>query len=307
MLPRLAPLFDREMLFVTGKGGTGKTTVAAALALACSRSGKRTIVCEFAGQSHVPRLFGARIPAPAEEVPVADGLWATTIESWEVLEEWVARILASKALTGALVRSNFFRAFAEAAPGGMELGEIVKTWELAQKQRWNKKHRTYDVVVVDGPASGHAIGMLRTPGTFTALARVGPIATQSKRVRDWLTDAQRTAFVTVALPEELPVSETIQLGDRLDEAIGRRPEAIVVNELLPDRFTADELASIDGGAPAHVTELLRGAQGRARLQGEQLARLEAAADVPVHRLPFVFAPELRREHVETLADLLPLA
>ena len=295
------------MLFVTGKGGTGKTTVAAALALASSRSGRRTIVCEFAGQGHVPRLLGARPPAPAEEVPVADNLWATTIESWEVLEEWVSRILGSRALTGLLVRSNFFRAFADAAPGGMELGEVVKTWELAQERRWDRHHRTYDLVIVDGPASGHAIGMLRTPGTFADIARVGPIASQSKRVRTWLADEELTAFVAVALAEELPVSETIDLGARLESSIGRGLQAIVVNQVLPDRFSDAELDAIDGAAPgSDLAGLMHTADARADLQTEQLARLEAAVDVPVARLPFVFAPEVAREHVEAFASDLPV-
>jgi anion-transporting ArsA/GET3 family ATPase len=296
------------MLFVTGKGGTGKTTVAAALALASARSGRRTIVCEFAGQAHIPRLFGAAPATPGEEIGLADHLWATTIESWEVLEEWVARILGSKALTSVLVRSNFFRAFADAAPGGMELGEIVKTWELAQDRRWNRHHRRYDLVIVDGPASGHAIGLLRTPGTFADVARVGPIASQSRRVRTWLADEALTAFVAVALAEELPVAETIDLGGRLEEAIGRRLEAVVVNELLPDRFSDAELAAVEAAAPGSETAAaVHAADARADLQAEQLARLEAAVDLPIHRLPFVFAPAIEREHVEAFADRLGVA
>jgi anion-transporting ArsA/GET3 family ATPase len=190
----------------------------------------------------------------------------------------------------------------------MELGEIVKTWELAQAERWDRKQRTYDVVIVDGPASGHAIGLLRTPGTFADIARVGPIASQSRRVREWLADERRTAFVTVALAEELPVSETIDLGARLHASIGRRPEAIVVNELLPDRFSDADLAAVEAAGPgSDLAALVRTADARADLQAGQLGRLEAAVDVPVHRLPFVFAPQLGREHVEALADRLPVA
>jgi anion-transporting ArsA/GET3 family ATPase len=305
MLAASVPLFDREMLFVTGKGGVGKTTVAAALALAAERSGRRTIVCEVGGQARIPALLGTDAGEPGEEARAGDGLWTTTIESWLVLQEWIGRMLGSKALTGLLVRSNFFRAFAEAAPGGMELGTIVKTWELAQTERWDRRKRGYDLVIVDAPASGHAVGMVRTPGTYADIARVGPIASQSQRVREWLSDSHRTAFVAVALPSELPVSETLDLGGRLRRSLGRRLDGVVVNGVLPDRFTPEELDAVEDGAPGPDVPLaLRAAEGRAIAQAEQLDRLEGGTDAPVHELPFVFAPYLERDHVEGMADLL---
>jgi anion-transporting ArsA/GET3 family ATPase len=308
MLPAPVPLFDHEMLFVTGKGGVGKTTVAAALGVASQRTGRRTIVCELSGQARIPSLFGAQPAEPGDELHLEGDLWATTIAPYRVMEEWIGRILMSRALTGLLTHSNFFRAFADAAPGGMELGSIVKTWELTQAQRWDRKQHGYDLVIVDGPATGHAVGMLRTPGTFADIARVGPIATQSQRVREWLGDAHRTGFLAVALPEELPVAETLDLGARLDRAIGRRLDAVVVNAVLPDRFSAAELDEVEDAAPEPwLAEAVRAADGRADAQHEQLARLRAASEAPVSELPFVFAPALGREDVEDFADLLAVA
>ncbi len=308
MLSPPVTLFDREMLFVTGKGGVGKSTVAAAIALAAGRSGLRTIVCELDGQTRVPAMLGAPAAEPGVEHPVAENIWATAIDDWGVLEEWIAHTLHSRALTGVLTHAGAFRAFAEAAPGGMELGATAKMWELAQERRWDRKRERYDLVVVDGPAAGHAVGMLRAPRTFAELARVGPIATQSARVRDWLADPGRTGIVAVALPEELPVSETLELGPKLDEAIGRRPEAVVVNALLPDRFTRRDLAAIErtGPEPA-LARAVRAAAHRAADQREQLDRLRAGIDVPVVELPFLFSDGLARADVETLADRLPVA
>ena len=304
-------LLDRQMLFVTGKGGVGKSTVAAALALAAAERGRRTIVAEVGGAARAARLLGGTAGEPGVETQVADRLWTLTIEPYQVMEQWIARILGSRALTGVLTRSNFFRAFADAAPGGMELGTIVKTWELAQRARWEKRSRTYDLVVVDGPASGHAIGLLRTPGTFADIARVGPIASQSQRVREWLEDYRETAYVAVALPGELPVTETLELGKRLRRAMGRRLETIVVNGVLPDRFTPDEVAAVATAAgrrkrPRAVVSEIRQADGRADDQHDQLTRLEAEADCPIHELPFLFANRLDRSHVEELADHLDL-
>ena len=292
------------MVFVTGKGGVGKTTVAAALALAAAGEGKRTMVAEVGGAARVARLLGGEAGAPGEEQQVGERLWTSTIEPYKVMEQWIGRILGSRALTGVLTRSNFFRTFADAAPGGMELGTIVKTWELAQGKRWDKNCRNYDLVIVDGPASGHAVGLLRTPGTFADIARVGPIASQSQRVREWLGDYRETAYVAVALPGELPVSETLQLGQRLRKGIGRRLETVVVNGVLPDRFDAKELKRIRAAAPEEVATEIAQADGRADTQHQQLERLNAEADCPVHELPFLFTPALEPDDVAELAEVL---
>jgi anion-transporting ArsA/GET3 family ATPase len=297
------------MLFVTGKGGVGKTAVASALALAASESGKRTIICELGGQTRVPSLLGFEPGEGGTETKVSDTLFHTSIVSWKVLEEWIGGILRSRQLTGLLTRSNFFRAFAEAAPGGMELGAIVKTWELAQSQRWNKKRSGYDVVIVDGPASGHAIGMLRTPGTFADIARVGPIASQSRKVRAWLGDPATTGYLAVALPGELPITETLQLGDRLKASIGRRLEAVVVNGVLPDRFSGDDEAAVEAAAAAgdEAPVAVATARARAGAQAEQIERLRAGTKARVYTLPFLFTSDLGPPELEALADQLPVA
>jgi hypothetical protein len=302
----MTSLLQRELVYVTGKGGVGKTTVALALALAAARAGRRVALCEVAGQTRAARLYGAA-SAPGRELAVAPGLWATTVDPHRALEEWAGRVVGSRRLVGVLGRSNAFAAFVAAAPGARELLSITKAWELGRADRWTHGARRYDLVIVDGPASGHGLGMLRTPHTFAEIARVGPIATQARRVAELLEDPSRSGMVAVAQPAELPVTETLELEERLRGALGRGVDRIVVNGLLARRFSARDVARLgaaNGRVPPAVAEAVRSQAGQAAAQQGQLRRLRRDAIAAVATLPFLAVPELRPADVEGLAALL---
>jgi anion-transporting ArsA/GET3 family ATPase len=299
-----ALLRDRRLLYVTGKGGVGKTTVAAALGLAAAAAGRRTIVCEVAEQDRVSRAFKREGVVAETEVELADNLWAITIDPQRALEEWLARQIGGAGLR-VLARSSAFQYFVAAAPGAKELITIAKVWELAQSTRWNRSGRTYDLVVVDAPSSGHGMAMLTTPRTFGEIARVGPIRRQAYRVRDLLADPEQTGYVAVALPEEMPVNETLELERRLPEAVGVGLEAIVVNGMWPERFTVAEAETLraDGlptGAAAAVRAALTSHE-RARSQRSHLRRLKRAASARVVTLPYLFESEIGLPEFERLA------
>jgi anion-transporting ArsA/GET3 family ATPase len=308
-MPAAVPqsILDRDLIYVTGKGGVGKTTVAASLGLAAAARGRRTIVCEVAEQSHMPRMFADAGVSAEVEGRVADGLYAVTVDPREALEEWLGRQLGGPALK-VLTRSQAFQYLVAAAPGAKELITIAKVWEIAQGHRWTATNRTYDLVIVDAPASGHGLAMLRTPATFGEVARVGPIQRQAFKVRDMLRDAARTAYVAVALPEEMPVNETLEMQDGLVDAVGLELDAIVVNALLPERLRRGEaerlreLASRDGSAD--VLRAVIGADERARSQRSHLRRLRRAARAPVLSLPFLFSDELGLDDHRRLAEIL---
>jgi len=307
-----ALLQDRQLLYVTGKGGVGKTTVAAAIGLAAAEAGRRTIVCEVAEQDRVSRAFRREGVTAETEVELAENLWAITIDPQRALEEWLARQLGPGARL--LTRASAFQYFVAAAPGAKELITIAKVWELAQAERWDAKNRTYDLVVVDAPASGHGLAMLTTPRTFGEIARVGPIRRQAQKVRDLLTDPTRTGYVAVALPEEMPVVETLELERRLPDAVGLGLDAIVVNGVWPERFTNKDAellreASRNGHHP-EAAEALRAAlseHGRARSQRTHLRRLKRESEARVITLPFIFETELGLPEYERLADELARA
>ena len=298
-----ALLQDRRLLYVTGKGGVGKTTVAAAIGLAAAESGRRTIVCEVAEQDRVSRAFQREGVVAETEVELAENLWAITIDPSRALQEWLGRQIGGTGLR-VLARSSAFQYFVAAAPGAKELITIAKVWELAQQQRWDRRGRTYDLVVVDAPSSGHGLAMLTTPRTFGEIARVGPIRRQAFRVRDMLADPERTGYVAVALPEEMPVNETLELERRLPDAVGVPLEAIVVNGMWPERFSAGDAealrAALDGRRDGPVHAALTSYE-RARAQRSHLRRLRRATSARVVTLPYLFESEIGLPEFETLA------
>jgi anion-transporting ArsA/GET3 family ATPase len=293
-------LFDKSLIYVTGKGGVGKTTVAASLGIAAAARGLSTIVCEVAEQDRVSRAFLHHPVRPESEVPLDDGLWAISVDPRQALEEWLERQIGAGTLVRTLARSHAFQYFVAAAPGAKELITMGKVWELAQLERWDRRARTYDLVIVDAPASGHGVAMLKTPQTFGEIARVGPIRRQAGKIRTMFSDPARTGYVGVALPEEMPVNETLDLERRLRDTVGLDLDAVVVNAVYPDRFTNEEAdrlrvaAERDGYDPA-AAGAVRAAlveHERARAQRGHIRRLRRGTDAKVLTLPFLFDPEL---------------
>jgi anion-transporting ArsA/GET3 family ATPase len=305
----VSPL-DRSLLYVTGKGGVGKTTVAVALGLAAAARGRRTIVCEVAEQDQMSRVF-EREGVGSEETELAPNLWAITIDPGRALEEWFGRMIGNRALMRVLLQSSAFQYFVAAAPGARELVTIGKIWDLAQLERWDRKAAAFDQVIVDAPASGHGLAMLRTPRTFADIARVGPIRRQADRIQELLTDPRRTAYLAVALAEEMPVNETLDLQTRLHETMGMRLDAVVVNAVYPRRFSATDRGALDAARTADRSTAARGALAaavsedhRVRVQQSQLRRLRRGAEGSVVTLPYLFQPALDLEALEGLARLL---
>jgi anion-transporting ArsA/GET3 family ATPase len=301
-------LSDRRLLFVTGKGGVGKSTVAIALGIAAARRGLRTIVAELGGQDRAATVFG-RVSKPGEEVQLDARLFAISIDWRRAMEEYLHE--RAGRLGDLLSASRAFHAFAAATPGMHELLMIGKVWELAQEQRRVRGGLPYDLVIVDAPATGHALGALRAPRTFAQIARVGPIANQGATIDATLRDPAQTAVLAVALPEEMPVQETLFLQRGLREQLGIELAQIVANACYPQRLGPRQASGAEralaGAEPGLVRAALQAAvseHARAGVQREQIARLAAACGQEPLELPYVFAPQLDRAALEGLADLL---
>jgi anion-transporting ArsA/GET3 family ATPase len=305
-------LLDRRLLFVTGKGGVGKTTVAAALGLLGARLGKRTLVCEVDAKGNLAEFYEAG-PTAFKAREIQDGLWAMSMDTEESLKEYLSLQLKLPLLSriGPLARTFDF--IATAAPG---VKEILTVGKLA----WEVRERNYDLVVVDAPATGHIVGQLRAPQAIKELVSVGLVRDQTEWMTELLTDSATTGVVIVASPEEMPVTESLELIDRLrDTEVD--VAGIVVNRVLPELFGRGEeavferLASPDGvvalsaaaGGPAGpVLDAARLAVTLRRTRAEHLERLRAGVDptTPILYVPELFARSHGMRATSQVADRL---
>jgi anion-transporting ArsA/GET3 family ATPase len=307
----MSALLDKRLVVVTGKGGVGKTTVAAALGLVAARAGRRTVICEVAEQERLAGLFGVDASGH-EERELTPGLHAVSVDPERAKEEWLRYQLKSSTLAGVLGGSSAFRYLSAAAPGLSELVTIGKIWDLAQLER-RTGGSVFDLAIVDAPATGHGVAMLRAPSTYASVARVGPIRRQALAIDKFLRDRRRTGVVVVALPEEMPVNETLELERRLAGEMDMAIDTAVVNGLYPERFSAADARSLraaDGGASAAAGAAIAAALAeheRVRGQRSQLRRLRRGLAAPVATLPFLFEPELALEQLEELGRRLERA
>jgi anion-transporting ArsA/GET3 family ATPase len=313
----MADLLDRRLVFVTGKGGVGKTSIAAALGLLAARRGKRTLVCEVDAKGNLADFFEAG-PTEFEPQEVAPGLFAMSMDTEESLKEYLSLQLKVPliARVGPLAKSFDF--LATAAPG---VKEILTVGKLLYEVR----ERHYDLVVVDAPASGHVIAQLAAPQAIRELVTVGLVRDQTNWMVGMLSDPEITAAVIVSAPEEMPVAETIELVGRIERETTVELAAIVVNKVLPELFGRGEeeifarlrepehtreLVGAIGGPAEPVLEAAQLAVTMRRTRAEHLSRLrESIPDgVPLLYVPYQFTRthglRATREVAENLGEEL---
>ena len=300
-------LLNRRVVFVTGKGGTGKTTVAAALGFAAARRGRRTIVCELGGGP-------ARLPGVIRTPEAADGwrsgqggLWTARIEPDEALHEWLTAHIG-RAGAGLLSRSHGFRAFVAAAPGARELITMGKAWDLAQGRSESDR---FDLVIIDGPSTGHAVALLAAPATYARIGGPNALGRDARELSASIGSQRELAVLGVALPSELAVAETLELEARVREVTGHPVAAVAVNGVTPRRFSTADIEAVERACRAHPSPTLQAAWRAARFayrsrraQNVQLTHLRRDFAAPVVELPYVYATQLREAHVRELGERL---
>lgn len=290
-------LLDLKLVFVTGKGGVGKTTVAAALASLAAEHGKRVLTCEVDAKGDLSALFESHTSdfTPRE---VAPNIWSMSMDTEASLREYLKLHLRIPVVGRIGPLAKAFDFVATAAPG---VREILTVGKLC----WEVREGHYDLVVVDATASGHVIGQLAAPQAINDLVKVGLIRNQTDWMLDILSDPAQTGLVAVTTPEEMPVNETLELTERVAEETTVKLSAVVVNRVLPELFAQREeeifeqlripeteavLAERAGGDVAPVLEGARLAVTMRRTRSIHMQRLQAGLpkDLPVLLLPYLF-------------------
>ena len=240
------------------------------------RPGRRTIVCEVAQQERVSRAFQREGVQREVEVELAENLWAISIDPNLALQEWLSKQLGGGPPVRLLARSSAFQYFVAAAPGAREMITIAKVFELAQLERWDRHHRTYDLVIVDAPASGHGLAMLSTPKHVRRDRARRPDQAPG---REDLGDARRPASAPATWrsrsPRRCRSTRRSSSATRLEAAVGLGLDAVVVNGLYPERYTKAEAEMLRSAAAERARA--RGARRRPR-RARRARALARAAD-----------------------------
>jgi anion-transporting ArsA/GET3 family ATPase len=315
----MTSILDRKLVFVTGKGGTGKTTVASALALLAASRGKKVLICEMDGKGELAGYYESS-PTAFKQKEVQPGLFAMKMDTEAALREYLKLQLHVPIVGRIGPVAKAFDFLATAAPGVREILIVGKLCFEVRDGGW-------DMVVVDAQATGHIIGQLAAPQAVNGLVRVGLIRTQTDWMLKMLSDPVITGLLAVCTPEEMPVSETIELAERVREETTVQLSGVVVNRVLPELFGRQEeavfdalttpgpLAELDGlveGMAGPVLEAARLAVTMRRTRSTHLERLREGieAEVPLLYLPYLFTRShgLRttRQVAESLGEELGL-
>lgn len=301
-----------RVTIVAGKGGVGKTTVAAALALAAARQGLRALVIEVEGKSGLAALFG-RADLVYDEAVLFDAdpdkgfgdVRARTLTPDESLVEYL-REHGLQRISKRLAESGALDMVATATPG-------IKDVLILGKVKQLERSADADVIIVDAPAAGHAITFLSSAQGLLDAVNVGPIQTQAEDVRELLTDAERCQVVLVTLAEETPVNELIETAYSLEDRIGIKLGPVVVNGVYPtleglDVDPVDAAAAADLDLPTEDLDAMRAAArfriDRTDLQQAQIKRLAVELPLDQFQLPFLFRSDLGIDELAELSDAI---
>lgn len=312
-------LAEKRFLFVTGKGGVGKTTVCASLALALAKEGKRVLVAMCNTKERLSAMLGTA-PIGDEIAEVHRGVWAVNISPDAAIAEHGANVLKVKALTSAVLDNKMMRTFFRAVPGLYEWAMLGKAWFHTTETRPDGSW-AYDVVLLDAPATGHGLDMLRVPKVILDIVPPGILRRDAERAWELFRDPTKSGVIAVTLAEELPVTETIELVTAIDKELGLPLSQLFVNAVVDPLFSQASRAELvaledllDPSAPVAATSpaeraVVAGARRalRERVQEDSVRRLLASVKLPAAILPHLYDEASTPQGTKRLATHLGAA
>jgi len=297
-----------HVVIVAGKGGVGKTTVTAALAVTAARAGSSVLIVEVEGKSGLPTMFDTAALS-YDELDLDPGVRARFLTPDAALVDYL-ETHGMRRISKRLIASGALDVVATAVPGMKDILVLGKVKSLDET-------RAADLIIVDAPAAGHAISFLLSPRGLLDAVRVGPINKQAADVVGLLSDPARCQVMLVTLPEETPVSEVIETAYAIEDRAGVALGPVIVNqcfEPLPAGVTAsvDDLLSDARECGRFVSDreakdLAHAAEFRAErhaVQHDQITRLGERLPLPRIELPFLFTPDIGRPQIDVLAGAL---
>jgi anion-transporting ArsA/GET3 family ATPase len=296
-----------RLAIVTGKGGVGKTTVAAALARAALQSGKRTLLVEVATPGRLAYILGEKA-LPTVPLEIRKRLYAVALDEDRALEALVRRLLPLRLLSRRLLGSETFRVVAAAVPGIREAALLASVIGWLEEVDGLRRPR-YDLVVLDAPATGHSVPLLSTPRTLSGLASIGPLGEILRRTMEWLSDPERSTALVVAIPEEWAIAEALELYASLRDVLDLPLARPVLNAVFPRRFSQKdaellERADVERSIDPHLLAAARYFnRRRSAVQPHVKALRDATAARPIE-LPFVFSATMTWDDLDPLAEVL---
>ncbi len=300
---------DRRLILVVGKGGVGRSTVAAAIAGRCAAQGKRTLLYETNANDRFGPYFG-RPPVGEALAQLAPNLWAVNTTPAGALAEYGMMILRWKSVYEMVFENRISKAFLRAIPGLDDYALLGKAWYHTTEEK--RGAPVWDTVVFDMPASGHSVSMLRVPWVIIDTVPEGPLTRDARTVKAMLCDPTRTSAVLVTLAEEMPVNEAIELETKLI-ALGIVPQQVLVNQVFPRHFppgapvsrVLDALLAEPASLQPPLAQLAAHAalsRDRRALHDRYLAELRARARAQVDELPMLFAQTLGPTEIAKLGE-----
>ncbi|HEX6239646.1 MAG TPA: ArsA-related P-loop ATPase [Polyangiales bacterium] len=302
----MTDLFNLRFVTVVGKGGVGKTTVSAALALAAARRGKRVLIAMCNAKERISDLLEVAPIGPKNQ-RILPGIEAVNIIPKIALEEYGVMVLRVRALYKAIFENRLVAAFLHGTPG-------IEAWSMLGKAQFHVHEQEggrprYDLVILDAPATGHGLEMLRVPRVLLDIAPPGLLRREAERAWELFHDVQRSGVVIVTLAEDMPVNESVELYGALTGELSMPVAGVVVNSVLPRLFEPVEGEWLSEAARVSppdelIHTLLRAGRRRVlreRVQAESIARLARELPVPQTVLPQLLVSALKRKEVEQLS------